>query len=45
MDRKLTWKAHLKEVQKMLEKQRLALTRLAAAAWGFSLIRGKSTRM
>src|SRR4029077_4460543 len=38
-ERKLTWKAHLKEVQKKLEKQRLALTRLAAAAWGFSLIR------
>jgi hypothetical protein len=31
----------LKEVQKKLEKQRLALTRLAAAAWGFSLIRAR----
>src|SRR4029077_7612282 len=41
LDRKLTWKAHLKEVQKKLEKQRLALTRLAAAAWGFSLIRAR----
>jgi len=33
LDRKLTWKAHLKEVQQKLETQRLALTRLAAASW------------
>ena len=41
LDRKLTWKAHLKEVQQKLETQRLALTRLAAASWGFSLSRAR----
>ena len=41
LDRKLTWKAHLKEVQQKLETQRLALTRLAAASWGFSLPRAR----
>ena len=39
LDRKLTWKAHLKEVQ------RLALTRLAAATWGFSLPREGDIQM
>ena len=32
---------HLKEVQQKLETQRLALTRLAAASWGFSLARSR----
>jgi hypothetical protein len=41
LDRKLTWKAHLKGVQQKLETQRLALTRLAAASWGFSLARAR----
>jgi hypothetical protein len=41
LDRKLTWKAHLKETQKKLETQRLALTRLAAKTWGFSLNRAR----
>jgi hypothetical protein len=41
LDRKLLWKAHLKEVQRKLESQRLALTRLAASTWGFSLMKAR----
>jgi hypothetical protein len=35
-DRKLTWKAYLKASQMKPKKPRPALTRLTAAAWGFS---------
>jgi hypothetical protein len=41
LDRKLSWKAHLKEVQRKLKTQRLALTRLAASTWGFSLTKAR----
>ena len=41
VDRKLMWKTHLKEVRKRLETQCLALTRLAASTWGFSLVKAR----
>ena len=38
LDRNLASTVDLNRVQKKLEKQQLALTQLAAAAWGFSLV-------
>jgi hypothetical protein len=38
---KLTWMAYLKAAQRKLEKPRPALTRLATATWGFSLVRAR----
>jgi hypothetical protein len=36
LDRKLRWRAHLKKLQAKLATQTVALTRLAASAWGVS---------
>jgi hypothetical protein len=36
LDRKLRWRSHLKKLQAKLATQTLALTRLAASAWGVS---------
>jgi hypothetical protein len=41
LDRKLRWKAHLREIQQKLDTQRLALTRLNASTWGFSLLKAR----
>lgn len=41
LDRKLTWKAHLKQIKTKLETQTFALTRLAASAWGCRLARAR----
>ena len=37
LDRKLQWGRHLKEVKKKLAIQKLALSKLAASVWGYSL--------
>lgn len=37
VDRKLNWSAHRKELASKLERQRFALTALAASTWGCSL--------
>lgn len=41
LDRKLRWNRHLKELRAKLEKQRFALTSLAASTWGCSSARAK----
>ena len=41
LDRKLRWRAHLREVRKKLNTQKFALTRLAAKTWGPSLVRAR----
>ena len=41
LDRRLKWKAHLKKIETKLGTQRFALTRLAASAWGCSLVRAR----
>jgi hypothetical protein len=41
LDRKLHWTAHLKAVNRKLATQQLALSRLAASAWGCSLSRAR----
>lgn len=41
LDRKLSWKAHQQAIKRKLESQRLALTRLAASTWGFSLTKAR----
>ena len=37
LDRKLQWGSHLKAVKEKIATQQLALTKLAASAWGCSL--------
>ena len=41
LDRKLTWRAHGQQIRRKLETQRLALTRLVASTWGFSLAKAR----
>lgn len=41
LDRKLTWKAHVKQIMTKMETQTFALTRLAALAWGCRLARAR----
>jgi hypothetical protein len=41
LDRKLGWKAHLKRVKAKMATQQLALTKLAASAWGCSTRRAR----
>lgn len=41
LDRKLTWKAHLKQIKTKMETQTFALTRLATSAWGCRLARAR----
>ena len=41
LDRKLKWKAHLKATKAKFLTQKYALTKLAASAWGCSLVRAR----
>jgi hypothetical protein len=41
VDRKLRWKGHLNAVRRKFATQQFALTRLAASAWGCSLLRAR----
>jgi hypothetical protein len=41
IDRKLTWKGHLAAIKRKFATQQFALTRLAASAWGCSLLRAR----
>ena len=41
LDRKLQWKAHLKEIRIKLAKQELALSRLTGKTWGYSLVKAR----
>jgi hypothetical protein len=41
LDRKLRWRAHLKQINKKLATQQLALSKLAKSTWGCSLIRAR----
>jgi retron-type reverse transcriptase len=41
IDRKLKWKGHLKAIKRKFATQQFALTRLAASAWGCSLLRAR----
>jgi hypothetical protein len=38
IDRKLKWKGHLTAIKRKFATQQFALTRLAASAWGYSLL-------
>jgi len=42
-DRKLNWSAHKEAILRKMKTQMLALTRLAASAWGVSLVRARHT--
>jgi hypothetical protein len=41
IDRKLKWKGHLNAIKRKFATQQFALTRLAASAWGCSLLRAR----
>jgi hypothetical protein len=41
LDRKLRWTRHLKELETKLSRQQFALTKIAASAWGCSLVRAR----
>jgi hypothetical protein len=41
IDRKLKWKGHLTAIKRKFATQQFALTRLAASAWGCSLLRAR----
>ncbi len=41
LDRKLRWARHLKQLNTKMERQKYALTKLAASAWGVSLVRAR----
>jgi hypothetical protein len=41
IDRKLKWKGHLMAIKRKFATQQFALTRLAASAWGCSLLRAR----
>jgi hypothetical protein len=41
IDRKLKWKGHLRAIKRKFATQQFALTRLAASAWGCSLLRAR----
>ena len=41
IDRKLKWKGHLNAIKRKFATQQFALTRLAASAWGCTLLRAR----
>ena len=41
LDRKLRWRGHLAAVKRKFATQQFVLTRLAASAWGCSLLRAR----